>query len=206
MTPSYIIEAARFTMRSIDLDPCSSAQANEIVKAAKFYTVVDDGLSLEWFGNVWVNWPYGRTSNRQWAERLAYMYESGRIKSACCINFVSTSEGWFQNLKHYPRFELRERVDFINPLTGLPVDDSPRGSAVFYLGLDLASFYLGYHTYGNLVIPIGASREIINQIPQVRALQEAIRNAQNPISAYPSRRRFQRKLRGARRNLLTTSD
>ena len=50
-TPAYIIEAARKTMGTIDLDPASSAIANETVKATTFYTIDDDGLTKEWGGH-----------------------------------------------------------------------------------------------------------------------------------------------------------
>ncbi len=36
-TPNYIIDAARKTMGSIDLDPASSAIANQTVMAKKYY-------------------------------------------------------------------------------------------------------------------------------------------------------------------------
>ena len=49
-TPAYIIEAARKTMGTIDLDPASSVIANETVKATTFYTIDDDGLIKEWGG------------------------------------------------------------------------------------------------------------------------------------------------------------
>ncbi len=47
-TPSYIIEAARQVLGSIDLDPASCALANQTVKAAKYFTVDDDGLAQSW--------------------------------------------------------------------------------------------------------------------------------------------------------------
>src|ERR1700686_3804949 len=58
-TPAKYIEAARRTMGSIDLDPASCELANQIVKATKFYTQEENGLDQEWYGNVWLNPPYG---------------------------------------------------------------------------------------------------------------------------------------------------
>jgi len=56
-TPSPYVEAARTVMGSIDLDPASHAEANEIVKATLFYTEQDNGLELPWGGNVFINPP-----------------------------------------------------------------------------------------------------------------------------------------------------
>src|SRR2546430_17584816 len=59
-TPSKYIETAREVLGSIDLDPASCELANRTVKADKYYTKEDDGLSKEWHGNVWLNPPYGK--------------------------------------------------------------------------------------------------------------------------------------------------
>jgi len=49
-TPKEYIEAARLVMGGIDLDPASSAKANEIVQAKQYYTASDNGLAYDWFG------------------------------------------------------------------------------------------------------------------------------------------------------------
>ena len=47
-TPAHIVEAARACMGGIDLDPATSAKAQETVKAEAFYTIGDDALALSW--------------------------------------------------------------------------------------------------------------------------------------------------------------
>ena len=64
LTPKEIIEA----LGPFDTDPCAP-----IVRpwdtAKLHYTVNDDGLNKPWFGNVWLNPPYGSHVGR-WMNRL----------------------------------------------------------------------------------------------------------------------------------------
>jgi ParB family chromosome partitioning protein len=71
-TPRPIIEAARLTMGGIDLDPASSRKANERVRASKYYTVAEDGLSQRWYGRVWLNFPY--SNPLPWVQQLKDTY------------------------------------------------------------------------------------------------------------------------------------
>ena len=58
-TPAPIVDAARAIMGTIDLDPASSAKANEVVKATHYYTPEYDAFRPgPWRGNLWMNPPY----------------------------------------------------------------------------------------------------------------------------------------------------
>src|SRR5262249_56141272 len=57
-TPARYIELAREVLGEIDLDPASSAKAQEIVKAQRYFTLEQDGLIRPWHGRVWLNPPY----------------------------------------------------------------------------------------------------------------------------------------------------
>lgn len=54
-TPKVYIESARLVMGEIDLDPASSAMANKIVRARKYYTEADNGLTKSWEGELWID-------------------------------------------------------------------------------------------------------------------------------------------------------
>jgi len=52
-----------------DLDPCSPID-RPWDTATRHYTAEDDGLSLPWYGRVWLNPPYG-PETRKWLKKLA---------------------------------------------------------------------------------------------------------------------------------------
>jgi len=151
-TPSPIIEAARATMGSIDLDPASCGAANELVRATRYFTQADDGLAQPWFCNVWMNHPYSARGNPQWVNKLVREYEAGNVKQACCIVNASTSELWFQPLLDFPMCLLRGRLRFI-PGSGQHESSPGKGSAVIYLGPSVDKFAVAFRPFGSIMVP-----------------------------------------------------
>lgn len=133
-TPEPYIEAARRVLGTIDLDPASSAQANEVVRAATFYTVDDDGLAHEWRGKVFMNPPYARGVIGKFAEKLATHYDRGDIEEAIVLVNNATETAWFQRLAQSAEFVCfpKNRVRYQQPdeETGSPL----QGQAVLYFG------------------------------------------------------------------------
>jgi ParB family chromosome partitioning protein len=84
-TPSPYVEAARAVMGGIDLDPASHEEANRTVKAKRFFTVEDDGLSQPWSGRVFLN-PPGGLVKEFWAA-LMHMWCSDAIDQAIWIGY-----------------------------------------------------------------------------------------------------------------------
>lgn len=94
-TPGRFIDAARSVMLSIDLDPASTAEANEVVKAGTFYTKEEDGLSREWFGHVWLNPPYAAKLVSRFAVKLVNEYRNNHVTQAIVLVNNATETAWF---------------------------------------------------------------------------------------------------------------
>ena len=73
-TPTHLVELGRevFTGGVIDLDPCSSSEAQEVVQARDFWTGNNQTSSLTcaWIGRVFVNPPFGCDSGESTQAKL----------------------------------------------------------------------------------------------------------------------------------------
>jgi hypothetical protein len=153
VTPDYILDAARHALASgFDLDPASTPAANRRVRAARIYTIGEDGLSQPWRGRVWLNWPFSRKGNRLWVSKLVGEFESGRVTAACCISFASTSETWFKALLSRPQCYIWGRVNYLLP-SGDAMHGCTRGSVVTYFGHDVARFAHSFRHIGEIKVP-----------------------------------------------------
>lgn len=149
-TPGWIVDAARRVMRSIDLDPASSATANEVVRAKAYFDFEADGLRQLWYGNVWMNHPFGRSANKKWINKLVSSYEEGLVTSACCLTWASIETSWFAPLRRYPLWFPNGRIRFLDERL------QERGSAtksavVTYLGPDVKRFADVFGRMGGVV-------------------------------------------------------
>jgi transcriptional regulator with XRE-family HTH domain len=72
-TPQELLEPLYNVFGAFDLDPCSpcSNARTAPVRAKAHYTEDDDGLSLPWFGRVYMNPPYGRSIHKWTAKARA---------------------------------------------------------------------------------------------------------------------------------------
>ena len=112
-TPQDHIEAVRKVMGSIDLDPASTAKANEVVKAQRFYAAEDDGLTQPWAGNVFLNPPYNMPLVEQFVQKAVFDYREGRMSQAVILTNNSTDTAWFQTLLDFcPTCFTKGRLHF----------------------------------------------------------------------------------------------
>ena len=94
-TPPHIVAAAREVMGGIDLDPASCELANENVRAKRFYTLADDGLSQPWKGRVWLNPPY---SSGVIDRFIGYLLDSYDVVEWVTLTNNATDTAWGQRL------------------------------------------------------------------------------------------------------------
>ena len=116
-TPAEYIDAARLMMGGIDLDPASCHVANETVRAATYYTAEDDGLTLPWFGRVWLNPPYSQPHVEQFVDRLIEHLDSEEVTAACVLTNNGTETGYGQKLiaRYDAIFYPARRIKFLKP-------------------------------------------------------------------------------------------
>lgn len=112
-TPRPIVAVAKQLMGVITLDPACSAKAFDYQGEHSEAYYYEKGLSLMWWGNVWLNPPFG-SMTLDWVYKLVCAYENGDVKQACCITFNSTETDWGQMLLQYPQFFFKRRVNYVS--------------------------------------------------------------------------------------------
>lgn len=144
-TPAEYVEAARDALGAIDLDPASSAEANETVQAARYYTALEDGLEQPWSGRVWLNPPYGRSHHAAFATRLVEEYRAGHVTAGIILlNAYGFDAAWFQPLWDGQLCFTDHRIRFYG---GGPTF----GSLFVYLGPDPDRFSTEFTGFGAVV-------------------------------------------------------
>jgi ParB family chromosome partitioning protein len=153
------IEAAREVMSEIDLDPASCELANETVKAARYYTIENDGLIQDWHAiSIWLNPPYCGNQSR-WVNRLIAEYEQGHVKQAILLVNAATEAAWFQHLYGYTVCFVSGRISFRSPKGR---KNSPTVGSVFvYFGNDDTHFIRVFSQFGTVVRRVNTIHEIV---------------------------------------------
>src|SRR5262249_53575222 len=139
-TPAKYIEAARHVLGKIDLDPATCRFAQTRVRAAKYYTVEDDGLRQTWQGAVWLNPPYARGLIGAFVSKLVSESMAGNVESAIMLTHNYTDTRWFQEAAQASNAICftRGRIKFekADGSVAAPV----RGQAFFYYGKEVIRY------------------------------------------------------------------
>jgi len=156
-TPQYVTDAARAVMGGIDLDPASCEMAQAWIKAGRYYTITDDGLSKPWAGRVWLNPPYsytdGRSNQDLWSERLITEYNSGNVQEGLLLVKAALGYKWFERLWDvWPVCFMRERLSFVMA-DGSDDGQSKQATAIFYIGPNVSKFVDVFRLLGRVILP-----------------------------------------------------
>lgn len=97
-TPKQYIDSARLVMGSIDLDPASCKFANEVVQAPVFFDIDSNGLSKDWFGNVWMNPPYANKLITSFTDKLIGSIAERKVNQAVLLTHNLCDSAWFHKV------------------------------------------------------------------------------------------------------------
>jgi phage N-6-adenine-methyltransferase len=150
-TPVEYIEAARAVLGAFGLDPASSAVANSIVKAKKFYTAEDDGLSKKWKGRVWMNPPYSGDLIGKFTSKLCHHFDEGDIAEAIVLVNNATETAWFQEMLALASAVCfpKGRIRYLDA-TGQPANAPLQGQAFLYFGSRPEAFKAEFAQFGGV--------------------------------------------------------
>jgi hypothetical protein len=165
-TPARYIEAARLVLGGIDLDPASCAEANQTVKATRYFTEADNGLMQHWSGHVWLNPPYGRTTQgqgsylEQFTRKMLLAYEGGLVSAGMMLIPVNTATSWFTPLWQYPICFPAKRIDFVGSCDRRGGRVS-FGTCFVYLGPSVAQFIEVFGKFGTIAQQVRKTSVIV---------------------------------------------
>jgi len=147
-TPKKYIESARKVLGTIDLDPASSEAANKIVKAEGFHSIETNGLSLDWYGRVWMNPPYSSGLIEEFIEKFCGHFDAGNIIDGIVLVNNATETIWFQQIAKIASMICfpKGRIKYwsTNKETSTPL----QGQAFLYCGKHDIKFESEFTKYG----------------------------------------------------------
>lgn len=148
-TPKEYIDSVYEVLSEIDLDPASCEEANHTIKAQKFYTKEDDGLSHPWIGKVFLNPPYGE-DGPPFIEKLIQEYKTENVTEfILLVNSRATDAEWFQSLYDGIICFTDHRIDFDSPEE--KNTSSTHGSCFVYFGHNEKKFAESFSKYGSIL-------------------------------------------------------
>jgi len=149
-TPAKYVELARKVLDGIDLDPASNKFAQKVVKAGKYFTADDDGLTKAWQGSVWLNPPYSRGLMGGFVTKLRAEIAAGRTKCAILLTHNFTDTAWWHTAleKASAVCYTRGRIKFYNEHGE---GDAPTsGHVFFYFGGQERRFQEAFRSVGSV--------------------------------------------------------
>ena len=157
-TPVKYVEAVREVLGTIDVDPCSNEEAQEIIKAEKYYTKDRNGLAEYWYGNVFMNPPYKSKILNTFVDRLLLSVRQREVYSFIVIVYDKTDTHWYHKLLnssnalciHYGRIQYDVKKS-----------GNPHGTNIFYMGKNVALFKYVFNKFGRVMFLDKANRWVL---------------------------------------------
>ncbi len=134
-TPEKYIEAARYVLGTIELDPASSEKAQETIQASRYFTVEDNGLERPWKAEtVFLNPPYSQPQILHFVDKLVAELTARNVIRAILLTHNSTDTAWFHRAEGIAASICftRGRISFVDP-AGVRCAPT-QGQAFFYFG------------------------------------------------------------------------
>lgn len=97
LTPAEYWQPLADALGGFDLDAATQHEYRQI--ADHHYTPAEDGLEQPWFGDVWINPPYGRDENPEWAKKIAGEADRPAVDTITALVPVSPGTMWWHD--HY---------------------------------------------------------------------------------------------------------
>lgn len=118
-TPNYIIDRVKQLYGgTIDLDPCTDEIAQKSIQATSFFTKEDNGLLQLWFGNIYLNYPGGRTGKYSnstiWFDKAEREFtKTEEVENIVICLFSVEHLNINPNMFSYTLCFLRDRIPFV---------------------------------------------------------------------------------------------
>ena len=148
-TPDYIVEASRQALGGqIDLDPASCEMAQKTVRAKKYYTEEDNGLTKEWSGNVFLNPPFSML--KAFSKKLISSGES--LTRAIFIGRMDVGTEWGQAmLLNSNAFCVpKNRIPFYKE-DGIPAKQNNMANIIFGFKINTFDFHSAFEPIGQVI-------------------------------------------------------
>ncbi len=148
-TPPHIVDLVTQVLGEIDLDPC--ADDGKHIPAQLHYTSMDDGLTRDWQGRVFMNPPYSCPG--KWMKKLQGEVESGRVSEAIALVPAATDTNWLSPvLKTQPVCFWKGRIKFLD-LDYQPKLPARQSHCLVYWGENWQKFKEVFEWHGFVSVP-----------------------------------------------------
>lgn len=108
-TPDYFFQYWNMQY-DFDLDACANDHNH---KCQNFFSTEQDALQQKWFGNVWMNPPYGRAI-KAFIKKAYESVKNGDCKCVVCLVPVRTdTQWWWEYVVKGEIHFIRKRIRFV---------------------------------------------------------------------------------------------